>query len=221
MFGSNRRAAEKAAREAAASAARVALLQDLLDQARTFQGVTGDEAAEASPVPLKRDERLLLCVQGAALIEPRKRAGHWEGRSQGVSVPVPGLRGVRYRVGASRGTYVQGEEVPTPVDIGSFTVTTARAVFVGPKQTREWAWTKLLGITHAVDSPWTAISVSNRQKTSGVLYDNEHEDVVRFNIDLAVAIATGERDGLVKELEEDLAHARAELSPHGPAITPG
>jgi hypothetical protein len=209
VFERKRKAAEKAAREAAERSARVALLEQLLAQARTFDGVAGDEAAEASPVPLKRDERLLLNVQGAALIEPRKTAGRWEGRSQGVSVPVPGLRGVRYRVGANRGTYVQGEEVPTPVDVGTFTITSTRAVFVGPEQTREWAWSKLLGVIHAVDAPWTAIAVSNRQKVSGVLYDNENADIVRFNIDLAVAIATGERDSLVKELEEDLAAARS------------
>jgi hypothetical protein len=216
MFGRKRKAAEKAAREAAGAAARVALLEDLLAQARTYEGVGGDEADDASPVPLKRDERLFLNVQGAALIEPRKTAGRWEGRSQGVSVPIPGLSGVRYRVGANRGTYVQGEEVPMPVDVGTFTITSTRAVFVGPKQTREWAWSKLLGVTHAVEAPWTAIAVSNRQKTSGVLYDNENADAIRFNIDLAVAIATDEREGLVKELEADLEEARSDARPQLP-----
>jgi hypothetical protein len=194
-------------------AAQVATLESFVEQARTFEGVTGDEAAEASPLPLKRGERLLFCGHGAALIEPRRTPGRWEGRSQGISIPIPGLRGMRYRVGASRGTYVQGEEVPTPIDIGSFSVTTKRAVFVGPKHTREWSWGKLLGVTHAVDAPWTAISVSNRQKTSGVLYGDEHEDIVRFNIDLAVAIATEQRDNFVTELEEELAAARARVQP--------
>src|SRR5690349_3850546 len=70
---------------------------------------------------------------------------------------------------------------------GTFVVTNQRAVFIGAKQTREWSWSKLLGFTHAAEAPWTAIAVSNRQKTSGVLYDTEHEDHVRFVLDLAVA----------------------------------
>jgi hypothetical protein len=213
MFGKKRREAQRAARAAADAqhaAAHVTLLEQCLAQARTFEGVTGAEAEAASPLPLKTKERLILVGQGAVLVEPRRTAGHWEGRSQGVSVPVPGLHGVRYRVGASHGTYVQGEEVPTPIDTGTFTITTTRAVFVGPKQTREWDWSKLLGITHAADAPWTAIAVSNRQKTSGVLYDKANEELVRFNLDLAIALYRGERDALVKELETELAAARAE-----------
>jgi hypothetical protein len=193
-------------------AKQVAVLEEFVQRARTFDGVTGAEAAEASSLPLKRGERLLFCGHGAALVEPRRTEGRWEGRSQGISIPIPGLGGFRYRVGANRGTYVQGEEVPTPIDVGTFTVTTKRAVFAGPKHTREWAWSKLLGVTHAVDAPWTAISVSNRQKTSGVLYDEEHDDLVRFNIDLAVAIASEQRDSFVQELEEELAAARARLA---------
>jgi hypothetical protein len=195
----------------------IAQLETFVEQARSFDGVAGPEGVAASPVPLKRGERLLLSADGASLIEPRRTQGHWEGRSHGVSIAVPGLRGVRYRVGANRGTYVQGEEVPTPIDTGTFTLTTRRAVFVGPKYTREWSWARLLGVTHAVDAPWTAISVSNRQKTSGVLYDENHEDLVRFNIDLAVAIATDQRDAFVSELEADLAAARSQLA----SIPPG
>jgi hypothetical protein len=213
MFDRNRRATDKDARGAAERAEQITLLEGFLVQARTFDGVTGAEAAEASPLPLKRGERLVFCAHGAALIEPRRAPGRWEGRSQGISIPIPGLRGMRYRVGTSRGTYVQGEEVPTPIDVGSFSVTTKRAVFAGPKHTREWSWSKLLGVTHAVDAPWTAISVSNRQKTSGVLYDEEHEDVVRFSIDLAVAIATEQRGAFVAELDEELAAARARVRP--------
>jgi hypothetical protein len=216
VFGKKRRAADAAQRALRDASERVAFLEHAVDQAEHFAGVTGAEAAAASSLPLKAGENLLCCVDGAALIEPRRAAGHWEGRSQGLSVPVPGLSRVRYRIGATHGTYVQGDERPTPIDTGAFTITTTRAVFMGMKQTREWAWSKLLGISHAADSPWTAIAVSNRQKTSGVLYGSEHEDLVRFNIDLAVAIATGARATLVGELTDELAEARKALAagPH-------
>jgi len=143
-------------------------------------------------------------VNGAALIEPRREAGRWQGRNQGVSIPIPHTHGIRYRIGATHGTYVQGAEHPTPIDSGTSSITTTRAVFVGPKQTREWAWSKLLGITHEQDAPWTAIAVSKRQKTSGVAYDEPNAELIRFYLDLAVAIANDDRDALVRQLNGEL-----------------
>ena len=93
------------------------------------------------------------CASKARRSSNRREAGHWEGRSQGVSVRVPGTKSMRYRVGASHGTYVQGVERPTPIDTGQFVITDQRAAFLGEKQTREWSWDKLIGITHAGDAP--------------------------------------------------------------------
>jgi hypothetical protein len=148
---------------------------------------------------------MLVTMTGAVLVEPRKQAGHWQGASQGVSLHIPGTKSMRYRVGATRGTFQPGAEVPSPIDEGQFTVTTLRAVFVGAKQTREWAWAKLIGVQHQADAPWTAIAVSNRQKTSGIAYDAEHADLMRFWIDLAVARATGTDDELVDAIRAEIA----------------
>jgi hypothetical protein len=63
----------------------------------------------------------------------------------------------------------------------------------------------LIGFTHSADIPWTAISVSNREKTSGVLYDAKTEGRVRFLLDLAVARSEGSTDALVNELQSELA----------------
>jgi len=188
-----------------------------VQEAQTF---TGDDAASVPGLHMraKAGERVYLCVQGAALVEPRRGPGHWEGRSQGVSVRVPGTRSMRYRVGASRGQYVQGAERPTPIDNGELVVTDHRAVFLGQQQTREWDWSKLLGIEHADNLPWTSIAVSNRQKTSGVLYDVANEEQIRFTLDLAVATAEGTRPQFVAELTQELESARAQLPP--PAAIP-
>ncbi len=196
----------------------VAQLAEFLDIARSYDGIT---AADGQPIPmvLKAGERMLATLRGATLIEPRKGPGHWEGRSQGVSVHVPGTRSMRYRVGASHGTFVQGVEHPTPIDTGTFTLTTTRAVFAGPEQTREWAWSKLVSVTHAADAPWTMLSVSNRQKTSGVAYDTTSAPWCRFWIDFAVARATGQRDQLVATLEAELA-ASGLPPPPAPPTTP-
>jgi hypothetical protein len=206
--------AKRKKREAAALAqsadAHVAQLQAFLEEARTFDGAPASDIPDMH-VQLRAGESAFMCVQGAFLIEPRRAAGQWQGRSQGVSVHIPGTRSMRYRVGATRGQYVQGAERPTPIDQGEFTITNKRAIFVGPTQTREWLWSKLVGIEHASESPWTSISVSNRQKTSGVLYDLDHEDQIRFRIDLAVAVASGTREDLVQEIVAEVAAAQASL----------
>jgi hypothetical protein len=179
-------------------------LEQYLLIARDFEGhATGDDQVPI-PVVLQRGERMFTSMNGAALVEPRRGPGHWEGRSQGVSVHVPGTKSMRYRVGASKGTFVQGVESPTAIDSGVFTLTTTRAVFVGSKQTREWLWAKLISVTHASDASWTVIAVSNRQKASGVAYDAAQAERVRFWIDLAVSDATGTRDELVAHLENEL-----------------
>jgi len=91
---------------------------------------------------------------------------------------------------------------------------------MGATSTREWQWSKLVGITHATDAPWTAISVSNRQKTSGVLYDTAHEDELRFRLDLAIATATGTRAELVAQIEGELAVLNTQTSAPAPASAP-
>ena len=182
------------------------------------QGYDGVTAADGRPIPiiLKSGERMLASVSGASLIEPRKGPGHWEGRSQGVSVHVPGTRSMRYRIGASHGTFVQGVEHPAEVDVGTFTLTTTRAVFTGSQQTREWAWSKLISVTHASDADWTMLSVSNRQKVSGIGYDADNADLCRFWIDFAVARATGSLPQLVDSLQTEL----AALAPPPPPTAP-
>jgi len=172
--------------------------------------------AERVSLILKKDERAFQVLEGAALIEPRRLSGHWEGRSQGVSLRV--AKGVHYRVGKSTGHYVQGAEVPTPIDTGTLTITNRRVVFQGPKATREWAFSKLIGFQHVdlARAPWTAIQVSNRQKTSGFLYTPAVSLGVRFRLDLALAHYNGEVDELVRALQEQLERHTKER-PGGPA----
>lgn len=191
-----------AAEAAEVATARRVQLAGYLEAARNFDGY---DARSFPPVALRAGERGYFSVTGVALIEARRAAGHWEGHSQGVSIPVPGLHSVRYRVGATKGQYVPGPELPTAVDHGTFALTSRRAVFVGAGQTREWAWDKLIAVQHSESQPWTDIAVSNRQKTSGILYDAAHAELVRFWIDFAVAKATDGTAGLASELEQEIA----------------
>src|SRR6516165_1461168 len=89
------------------------------------------------PLELRRGERIVYAIRGAALVEPRRGPGHWKGGSAGVSVPT-GIEGIRLRFGKTRGTFEPGEEKPTIIDQGDATITTDRVVFQGPMYTREW-----------------------------------------------------------------------------------
>ncbi len=209
MFKHHREeAAKNAAKEAADHAD---MLRAMAEAARTFRGFDPANIDRNTLATLKAGEHLYAELGGAILIEPRSAGGHWEGRSQGVSIPLG--HGFRYRVGASKGHYVKEADKPTVIDTGTAIVTDKRAFFTGAKQTREWRWDKCLGITHAADAPWTVIAVSNRQKASGIGYDREHADLCRFRIDLAYAVATGTADRLATELDEELAALAPPPSP--------
>ena len=153
--------------------------------------VEGRDDPGGTPIVLKRGERAVLVLQGAGLFESRRGSGHWEGRSQGVSIPL-GSTGVRYRVGRSRGHFVQGDETPTTIDRGTLVVTTQRVVFVGAVRSTEWSFSKLISIQNYETRPWTAIAVSNRQKVSGFVYDAERQDRVRIMMEIATGIFNGE-----------------------------
>jgi hypothetical protein len=167
------------------------------------------------PLILKPSERLVATVQGAGLFEPRRGPGHYEGRSAGVSVPVLDTR-MRVRVGKSAGTFIQGAESPTVIDTGNATVTTQRIVFQGEKYTREWDYSKLIGVVHYTDRPATAIQVSNREKTSGIVYPGPSPESLRLAMTVAIAIFNGETDDTIKELQEELAHLDPPATQTGP-----
>lgn len=197
-------------------------LAEMIGLAQDFDGIgQHDEMSGAHqevPVLLHVDERAFLIARGVALIEPRRGASHYEGGTSGVSIRI--AKGVRYRVGQNRGTLVQGTEQPVAIDTGSFTVTNRRAVFQGSKDTREWDFRKLIGITHDPVLPWTSLQVSNRQKVSGVLYDQKISPNVRFRLTLALAHFQDQVPQLILDLQQQReAHAQSRpTSPARPAL---
>ena len=105
---------------------------------------------------------------------------------------------------------------PRAIDQGEFVVTSTRAAFTGTKQVRQWAWSQLAGIEHATSGPWTSIEVANRRRSFGVRYDKEHQDEIRFSIELAVATAQGTREHLIHALLDELSASRpAPVGPEG------
>ena len=154
------------------------MLSRFLEDAQTFRGI---DAADVPDMHLQTaaGERVYLCVQGAMLIETHDHSG-----PPSVSA------------------------IPRTIDRGEFVVTGTRAAFTGTKQIRQWLWSELIEIEHAGGAPWTSIAVSNRQKTFGVRYNKEHQDEIRFSIELAVATAQGTREFLIHTLKDELSSAR-------------
>jgi hypothetical protein len=171
----------------------------LVEAARTFEGTTTND------LTLRGHERVYLIVDGASLIEDRRGAGHWEGRSSGFSVPVASIggRSIRYHVGQSRGHYVQGAPVPTAIDHGKAFITDQRVVFLGSRQTRECAYAKLLGVEHESGGV-TVFSVSNRQKATVIACGSQAAGTFVFRLDLALAHYRNTLPAFVSQLESDL-----------------
>lgn len=181
-------------------------LNDLVHLARDFSGITSSTEA-AIPIVLKHDEHLFYVLEGAHLIEPKRQPGHWLGGYSGFSFRI--AKGVRYHVGGTRGRYEQGEERPAPIDLGTVTITDKRVVFQGTKQAREWAFSRLIGYQNDPKIPMTNLEVSNRQKVSGFLYDQDHAESIHFRLALAVAHYQETVQDLVASLEHELAEHQA------------
>ncbi len=133
-----------------------------------FTAASNGEDAVPNTLMQKPGERTLWSATGV-FHETGRTPSSYVGGSGGVSIPVGG--GVRFRVGAMRGQVVPGEELQMDKDQGVVMLTTERLIFTGPIKTQEWNFDKLLMISTTADESDYFISVSNRQKTSGVRFD--------------------------------------------------
>lgn len=114
----------------------------------------------------KAGESVYFELQPVGLIEYRSSGSTYSGMNQGVSIPI--VKGVRYSVGASQGSLTRNPEQLTQIDTGKAIFTNQRIIFVGPNNTREWDLNKLVDMTSGPNGQTISISVSNRQKTSGL-----------------------------------------------------
>ena len=132
-----------------------------------FTSASKGEDAVPNTLMQKAGERTLWSATGI-FHETGRTPSSYRGGSSGVSIPVGG--GIRFRVGAMRGQVIPGEELQMDKDQGVVMLTTDRLIFTGPIKTQEWNFDKLLMISTTDDESDYFISVSNRQKTSGVRF---------------------------------------------------
>jgi hypothetical protein len=173
----------------------------LVTLAQTYAG------EPSSDIMLKPGEAVFATVTSVALVEDRRGAGEWKGRSQGFSIPVASIHGrsIRYRVGTSRGHFVQGAPAPAAIAVGTAYITNKRVIFQGSKQARECLYDKLVGFQHDDAEGQTIFSVSNRQKPTCLHYGSSLSGWFDFRLDLAIAHYRGTVAALTEGLEADLA----------------
>jgi len=161
----------------------------------------------------KPGEIVLWRAQGQ-FHEAGRGAGSYQGSSQGLSIPV--VAGIRYRVGATRGTFVSGDPIQKYGEVGDVILTNQRVMFNGMFNTKEWAFAKWNGAAASADETDYIFHVSNRQKTSGVLFSAH--DGREFNRFLSCALIAAEygMDRVIKEIDKNV----KELEEDKPAIPP-
>ena len=163
-----------------------------------------DEATPSGFV-LGRHEHLIALMSGAVLMESRRGPTQFSGGALGMSLRVSDR--VSVRPTGFRGRSVPGEETPTVIDEGTFLVTDERGVFVGQKQSREFAWSKLLSyqVAELGKDAWVMyLPVSGRQKVSGIGADQAAMDEVAQRVAFAVAVATGRKEAFIALVEKEL-----------------
>ena len=126
------------------------------------------EDSVANTLMQKPGEHTLWSATGI-FHETGRTPSQYAGGSAGFSIPTGG--GTRLRVGAMRGQLIPGEELQMDKDQGVVMLTTERLIFTGPIKTQEWKFDKLLMASTTPDESDYFLSVSNRQKTSGVRFD--------------------------------------------------
>ena len=134
-----------------------------------FTAASNGEDSVPNTLMQKKGEHTLWSATGV-FHETGRTPSTYVGGSSGVSIPV--VAGIRFRVGATKGQIIPGEELQIDKDRGVVMLTTERLIFTGPTKTQEWNFDKLLQLSTNEDETDYFISVSNRQKTSGVRFDS-------------------------------------------------
>lgn len=126
----------------------------------------GEEPHDQSLV--QKDGELVLWTGTAVFHEAGRAPSRYVGGSQGFSIPI--VAGIRYRVSATKGTLVPGEEMQIDKDQGFVKLTNQRLIFSGSVATTEWAFSKLLSAVRTEGGNDYLLGVSNRKKTSGLRF---------------------------------------------------
>ena len=119
-----------------------------------------------APFTLRHGEKYVLSLRDQMLVEARRGTRVSTRSTDAFTVAL--AKGFYYTAAAGQSVSPEPGDELKQIDSGVAHFTTHRVVFVGGKQTREWDFAKLLGTTEEPGGLRLMISVSNRQKTSGL-----------------------------------------------------
>lgn len=185
-----------------------------------FTAASKGEDSVPNSLTQKAGERTLWTAT-AIFHETGRTPSRYQGGSSGVSIPIGG--GIRFRVGAMQGQVIPGIEEQMDKDQGTVMLTTDRLIFTGSLKTQQWDFDNLLQASTSPDQSDYFLSVSNRQKTSGVRFDPATGR--EFNRFLGSAIMVNESgyDVVLKELhaiEKRIHEEEPKLTPPSASALP-
>ena len=156
---------------------------------------------------IQKPGEIALWSTSAVFHEAGKTASQYVGGSRGVSVPV--VKGVRVRVGSTRGSIIPGVDMQMAKDSGTVVLTTQRVIFSGNLKSQEWNFDKIIGVSKSTDQSDISINVSNRQKTSGLIFVNNEGKVFAQLLDLAMQVKEKGLPVVLGAIENALAQIQA------------
>lgn len=194
-------------REGEARQRREAERQHILDELEIARDPAGvfDERSQDLPIIPKKGEEAIGMINGTGLVEVKAGRMQYRGGSAGTSVRV--MKGVSVRVGQHKGTACREPEMARLLcSRRTLVITNQRAVYAGPKHTRDFHWAKLMAMTASSGEggPCLLLPVQNRQKTSGVLVGDQMEWIAQ-RCEVGLAMQRGTLPELIEELEQELA----------------
>ena len=181
-------------------------LVQLEQQAVILDQLVADEfKVEDTVFSLEKDEVLIYHLDNVVLTEYRSNGSTYSGGYAGVSFRV--AKGVRLNTGRTGGTSTRNPETSQPIDTGDLTVTNQRVVFSGANQVRVFDLDKVVNMEAGPNGLTVSISVSNRERTSGL----ESANLDDISPGMAVSLATAWHDGGKKAAIKDAQEMAAQL----------
>ena len=120
---------------------------------------------------VQKSGELVLWTGTAIFHEAGRTPSRYVGASSGFSIPI--VAGIRYRVGATKGSIIPGDEMQIEKEAGLVKLTNQRLIFAGSANTCEWLFSKFLSAGSNPTHNDFLFAVSNRKKTAGLRFSME------------------------------------------------
>ncbi len=187
------------------------ILEQLEAQAKILDAlVENDFKIEDVMLSTQKDEILIYHLKGVLLTEYRSTGSTYSGGYAGVSFRV--AKGVRLNTGKTGGTSTRNPEESQPIDVGAVTVTNQRVVFSGANQVRVFDLDKVVNMEAGDNGLTVSISVSNRERTSGLASPNMDDLTPGMAVSLGTAWHDGGKKAAIKDAKEMASQLRAAIA---------